>query len=105
MIDSYTLSLLHNRSKYCVKEVSSLTENLCGKTQYFGDLYQNSQCEFRKCSDHCDPGQITFMFEGISYSRDTYCCKNDYCNSAASVKMSVLVVVAAVAGLALYLIW
>ena len=49
-----------------------MTQNLCGKTQYFGDLYQNSQCEFRKCSDKCLAGTETFLFEGISYSRTRY---------------------------------
>jgi hypothetical protein len=36
---SYVLQYPIGRSNYCVKEVSSLTENLCGKTQYFGDVY------------------------------------------------------------------
>jgi hypothetical protein len=80
-----------------------LTENLCGKTQYYGDLYQNSQCEFRKCSDHCEAGAESFFFEGIQYSRTRYCCKNDYCNSAATLKTSAMLLTALIGGMMLYL--
>ena len=81
-----------------------MTQNLCGKTQYFGDLYQNSQCEFRKCSDKCLAGTETFLFEGISYSRTRYCCKDDYCNSGASLKTSAILISAMIFGLAFYLL-
>lgn len=82
------------RAEYCVKEVSSLTENLCGKTQYFGDVYKSALCEFKKCSDECVEETISFEFEGNSYSRSTYCCSTDYCNSATSSgKLSVTVTV------------
>lgn len=27
------------RNAFCVKEVSNLNQDLCGQTQYFGDLY------------------------------------------------------------------
>lgn len=86
-----------------MKEVSSLTQNLCGKTQYFGDLYTNSQCEFRKCSDHCEPGTETFGFEGQIYSRSTYCCKSDYCNAGSLVKLPSAILAAAVAAMVCYL--
>lgn len=76
------ISYLSSRSKYCVKEVSTLTQNLCGATQYFGDMYVNRECVFKKCSDECVEETYTFQFEGQTYSRDRYCCKSDYCNAA-----------------------
>lgn len=92
------------RSNYCVKEISSLTENLCGKTQYFGDVYVNSLCEFKKCADSCSEETISFEFEGNSYSRQRYCCKSDYCNSAALSKVSTWMIATVIFSLVFYLI-
>ncbi len=74
------------RSKYCVKEVTSLTQNLCGATQYYGDLYINKQCQFKKCSDECVEGTTTFTYQGQLYTRDRYCCTTNYCNTATPVR-------------------
>lgn len=71
--------------------MSSLTQNLCGATQYFGDLYKNKECQFKACADKCTPGVSTFEFQGKSYTRTTYCCSTDYCNSASSQLGRVLV--------------
>lgn len=71
----------HYSNKYCVKEVSSLTQDICGATQYFGDMYVNKQCVFKKCNATCNPGTYTFDFQGVTYSRTTYCCKTDLCNA------------------------
>lgn len=92
-----------NRNGYCIKEVSSLTADICGKTQYFGDDYTNSQCEFRKCGDTCTAGTLTFEFEGESYTRTRYCCKNDYCNSAVSTKLPYVLVTCLMAAVAWFL--
>lgn len=70
------------RENYCVKQVSSLTQDICGGTQYFGDLYVNKECVFKKCNATCSEGTENFEFQGNTYSRSTYCCKTDYCNSA-----------------------
>ncbi|KAJ1415197.1 hypothetical protein B484DRAFT_334980 [Ochromonadaceae sp. CCMP2298] len=91
------------RTAYCVKEISSLTQDLCGKSQYFGDIYANAQCEYRKCSDHCTAGTEIFEFEGQTYSRDRYCCKSDYCNSATSTRLPYFLALLSVSALALYL--
>lgn len=65
-----------------MKEVSTLTQDICGATQYFGDMYVNKQCVFKKCNATCTPGTYTFTFQGSTYSRTTHCCKHDLCNSA-----------------------
>lgn len=75
------------RNKYCVKEVSTLTQDICGATQYFGDMYVNKQCVFKKCNATCTPGTYTFSFQGTTYSRTTYCCKHDLCNAAWSSRI------------------
>lgn len=86
-----------------MKEVSSLTADICGKTQYFGDDYTNSQCEFRKCADTCKAETFIFQFEGQSFSRTRYCCKNDYCNSATATKASYVLLVGVMGALGLFL--
>ena len=76
------------RNSFCVKEVSNLNEDLCGKTQYFGDFWDKKAnlCYFKYCSDVCTSGDSSFSFGGISFTRNTLCCKNkNYCNSASNV--------------------
>ena len=71
------------RDVYCVKEVSSLKKDLCGKTQYFGDTMVGELCEFKKCSDKCVEGQYEFIFGGTVYTRNRFCCNDaNYCNSS-----------------------
>jgi hypothetical protein len=74
------------RAYFCVKEVSTLSQDICGSTIYYGDLYVDGQCQFKKCAAECnDKETINFVHEGESYERTTYCCKDqDYCNSATS---------------------
>ena len=70
------------RNKFCVKEDIELQQDLCGRTQYFGDEYVDSKCQFKMCSDTCIPGQYSFLYGGVYYSRTTHCCSDaDYCNS------------------------
>jgi hypothetical protein len=71
--------------KYCVKEVSTLTQDLCGATQYFGDMYVAGTCQYKKCAAECEEGTYSFEYQGQTYSRQRYCCndKND-CNAAFS---------------------
>ena len=86
------LMLYAYRNNYCIKEISDLKQDLCGKTQYFGDFWdvRAGLCYFKYCSDVCRSGDSTFLFGGNAYTRSTFCCKNkDYCNSAfSSVKGS-----------------
>jgi hypothetical protein len=71
------------RDVFCVKEVSSLKQDLCGLTPYFGDQYIGQECVFKKCSDLCVDGEYTFDYGGATYTRKRTCCNNDnYCNSA-----------------------
>ena len=72
------------RNVYCVKEVSSLKQDLCGKTQYFGDTYVNEECQFKKCADKCTEGEYQFEFGGNNYTRRRFCCNdNHYCNTGS----------------------
>jgi len=62
-----------------------LQQDLCGKTQFFGDMYLDSRCILKMCAAECIPGVSTFEYGGNKYSRATYCCNDqDYCNSAPS---------------------
>ncbi len=70
------------RSSYCVKEISDLKQDLCGKTQYFGDIYDKSLCFYKKCSATCVPGISNFRYAGRTFVRQRFCCNTDYCNSA-----------------------
>lgn len=73
------------RDVFCVKEVSSLKQDLCGKTQYFGDTYVGEECQFKKCSDQCVEGEYQFEYAGFTYTRIRHCCNDaNYCNSAPS---------------------
>ena len=73
------------RDVFCVKEVSSLKQDLCGKTQYFGDTYVGEECQFKKCSDQCVEGEYQFQYAGFTYTRIRHCCNDaNYCNSAQS---------------------
>lgn len=95
------------RAKYCVKEVTTLTQNLCGQTQYFGDLYENALCQFKKCSAECEEGSYNFEYQGQSYARTRYCCNTDYCNSApggSSKLISLALVVSSILISLLYLL-
>jgi hypothetical protein len=80
------------RNKFCVKQVSNLNQNLCGHTQYFGDRFVGSTCEFKKCSATCHPGTEEFEYDGTTYTRTTYCCKGDYCNSGVKSILTLLFV-------------
>ena len=81
------------RAYWCVKEVSDLTQDICGATVYYGDEYVSGKCEFKKCAAECEQQTISFIHEGRPYTRSTYCCKDqDYCNSApSSTKISWIV--------------
>lgn len=73
------------RNNYCVKEVTSLKQDLCGKTQYFGDQYVRSLCQYKKCAAECEEGEYLFEYGGNVYTRHRYCCNDkDFCNAAAS---------------------
>jgi hypothetical protein len=74
------------RNNYCLKEVTDLKSDLCGKTQYFGDYWDEKLglCYFKKCSESCNEGDSTFLFGGKSYTRTQYCCNDkNYCNSGS----------------------
>jgi hypothetical protein len=71
-----------NRSSWCVKETSTLTQTICGQSVYFGDTYVNSICEFKKCADECEETSIQFVYDGHEYTRKRYCCSTDLCNAA-----------------------
>ena len=80
------------RSTWCVKEVSDLRQDLCGDTQFFGDMWVNAMCEFKKCSDVCVPGTTSFTWGNNKYKRRTYCCNDkDFCNSSSKLKTSLLI--------------
>jgi len=70
------------RNAFCVKEESTLRQDLCGHTQYFGDMFVNSLCVYRKCEAQCIPGTVKFDYAGLTYTRTRYCCQTSYCNSA-----------------------
>ncbi len=79
------------RSKYCVKELSTLKQDLCGQSQYFGDQYLENLCVLRKCAATCEEGQYPFKYAGLDYVRVRYCCQSNYCNgSLRSMQMSVV---------------
>ena len=86
-----------------MKEVSSLKQDLCGKTQYFGDTYVGEECQFKKCSDQCVEGEYEFEYGGTTYTRIRHCCNDaNYCNSApsnatGSLPLLLLAIVSAVA--------
>lgn len=68
-----------------MKEVSRQTQNLCGATQYFGDIYSGGECVLKKCAAECVEETYSFEFQGQVYSRQRYCCNDkDYCNSSFS---------------------
>lgn len=71
------------RSKYCVKELSTLKQDLCGESQYFGDQYLDNLCVLRKCAATCEEGQYPFEYGGLEYVRVRYCCMSNYCNSTS----------------------
>ena len=72
------------RSGFCVKEVVSLKEDLCGKTQYFGDVYNEGVCEFKTCARNCTEEMYEFIYGPYTYTRTRYCCTENWCNSAPS---------------------
>lgn len=71
-----------SRSKFCVKELSTLKQDLCGQSQYFGDEYLENLCVLRKCASECEEGQYSFQYGGLTYVRNRYCCQENYCNSS-----------------------
>jgi hypothetical protein len=71
------------RSKFCVKELSTLKQDLCGQSQYFGDQYLDNLCVLRKCAAECEEGQYPFSYGGLDYVRVRYCCQENYCNSTS----------------------
>ena len=91
------------RRDYCVKEISSLQKDLCGKTQYYGDVYEGSQCVFRKCAKDCVAGKTFFSFGGVQYSRQTYCCHDhDFCNAALGGRSTYVWVVISIIGFCIF---
>jgi hypothetical protein len=52
----------HCRNQYCVKETVNLEVELCGATQYFGDIYSSGVCQLKKCSDTCVAGSYDFTY-------------------------------------------
>lgn len=72
-----------SRSKFCVKELSTLKQDLCGQSQYFGDQYLDNLCVLRKCASECEEGQYSFQYGGLTYVRNRYCCQENYCNSSS----------------------
>ncbi len=80
--DSLTFSIIRNN--YCVKETSTLTKQICGQSEYFGDMYVNSECQFKKCADTCEESDWEFFYDGQRYTRKRYCCSTDLCNSGLS---------------------
>ncbi len=74
------------RNTWCVKEVVGLQQDLCGKTQYFGDHYSGSFCALKMCAAECVPGTYSFLYAGNYYSRTRYCCNDkNFCNSASAI--------------------
>ncbi|CAM9897770.1 unnamed protein product [Scytosiphon promiscuus] len=71
-----------HRNGYCVKEVSTLEREDCGRTNYFGDKWnsQTGKCEYRKCGATCEESSWDFEFEGEAYERNRFCCDFDNCN-------------------------
>mmetsp|Transcript_36877 Transcript_36877/g.115448 ORF Transcript_36877/g.115448 Transcript_36877/m.115448 type:complete len:237 (-) Transcript_36877:137-847(-) len=65
------------RNQFCVKEVSSTPRELCGKTLYFGDEWDElrGQCIYKKCADVCEETRIYYEHAEVEYFRDIYCCK------------------------------
>ncbi|CAN0428670.1 unnamed protein product [Ectocarpus sp. 8 AP-2014] len=74
-----------HRNGYCVKEVSDLAEEDCGRTTYFGDKWnaQTGKCEYRKCEATCLESSWDFEFEGEAYERNRFCCDFNYCNGTS----------------------
>lgn len=75
-----------------MKEVVSVREQVCGTTQYFGDVYNDGVCEFKKCTRNCtDEEQVTFYFpetcrrRNCRFTRKRYCCNTNLCNAGSSV--------------------
>lgn len=87
------------RSKFCVKELSTLKQDLCGESQYFGDQYLENLCVLKKCSAECEEGQYPFTYGGLEYVRVRYCCQENYCNSANRNYSGVALLVAVVSSL------
>ena len=91
------------RAKYCVKEVSTLRQDLCGHTQYFGDTYILNICVTRKCAAECEDKSYQFEYGGVEYTRVRSCCTTDYCNTATRAKKgSVLLSAICIACLSLW---
>ncbi|KAJ8600501.1 hypothetical protein CTAYLR_010072 [Chrysophaeum taylorii] len=97
------------QDKYCMKqEIDGLDRTQCGQTEYFGDEYYPDpikKCLFRKCSSECVEGtdqevytELIEEFRESPYTRRTFCCKEDYCNSAAGVRPAALITAVASLG-------
>jgi len=94
------------RSKFCVKELSTLKQDLCGQSQYFGDQYLENLCVLRKCAAECTEGQYPFSYGGLVYVRVRYCCQENYCNSSPrSIASATLLVSASVLVLSVLLMF
>ena len=63
-------------------ESSNLPKHLCGKTQFFGDVFEG-KCVYRKCAAECTAGTFDFEYAGVVYTRSVSCCKSDLCNAAS----------------------
>jgi hypothetical protein len=79
------------RSKFCVKELSTLKQDLCGESQFFGDQYLDNLCVLRKCSAECEEGQYPFEYGGLEYVRQRYCCQENYCNSSQRISSTLVI--------------
>lgn len=80
-----------SQNMFCIKEMVELKEDLCGKTRYFGDVYDRGTCTLRKCSRNCtDDFRYTFTHGPYTYARHTFCCKDDLCNTASSIQNNYL---------------
>ena len=83
------------RNNYCVKEVViGLTMDLCGKTQYFGDVWDDTidKCIYKKCAASCTEQDTAFTYNYETYTRQRYCCEGDYCNGYLFFLYLVLVI-------------
>mmetsp|Transcript_41113 Transcript_41113/g.54117 ORF Transcript_41113/g.54117 Transcript_41113/m.54117 type:complete len:153 (-) Transcript_41113:236-694(-) len=69
----------------CIKEVSTLSKDQCGRSIYHGDRWNTGtgECIWKKCSSDCAEGSSTFLYKGEEYTRQRFTCDDrNYCNGA-----------------------